>query len=140
MSGKRSQPQAWWARQSTLVSLGATALVVWLVAATWMLFAPSGSSDDGLDPRTTTTTTLPTVPGSSGAAESYDPGIYTGPVNTPTFTPRPKPGTTGGTAAPSPTQPSTLPTVWPSPKPTWPAPSPTSTPGHGHGHTKPPKP
>ena len=140
MSGKRSQPQAWWAQQATLVSLGATALVVWLVAATWMLFAPTDPSDVRIDPDTPPATTLPSVPGSSGTDASYDPGVYTGPVNTPTFTPRPKPGTTSGTAAPSPTQPSTVPTKWPSPEPTWPGPAPTTSPGHGHGHTKPPRP
>jgi hypothetical protein len=132
MTGKRSMPHVWWARRDTLLAVGGTALAVWMVVGAWMLFAPS-DHDHGFTPDQAPSQTEGVLPTQQGSTDSsYDPGVYTGPLNTPTFSPHPsrlgtatsQPGgsttTAGPTSAPHPPSTTSSPT--------------TSGPGHGHGN------
>ena len=129
MTGKRSLRQPWWARRDTLLAAGGTAVAVWIVVGAWMLVHPGGSEVGPTTPETTPTSILETPSSADTPDGGYDPGVYNGPLNTPTFTPHPsrtptgtgQPSTGGTTSGPQPT---------PEPQPT----ATTTGPGHGHGH------
>lgn len=139
MAGKRSNPHPWWARHTTLTAVGAVALVVWLSAGAWMLFAPRDPGPyDGPETGSPSTVLAPTQAPTTDFG--YDPTPYTGPLKTPKFTPRPSPGTTGG-SAPAGSDPTSQEPAPPQPtaQPTTATTDPVPGNGHGHGHTKGPK-
>jgi hypothetical protein len=128
MTGKRSMPHSWWARRDTLLAAGGTALAVWLVAGAWMLFAPAGRDAQPLSPDRDSSVLVRPTPNTSSTGSGYDPGVYTGPLNTPTFSPHPH-RTPTATGSPSGSATGGGPTgPGPTSEPT------TTGPGNGHGN------
>jgi len=137
MTGKRSMPHAWWARRDTLLAAGGTALAVWLVAGAWMLFAPAPRDTQPLAPDQDSSVLVRPPPNTSSNGSGYDPGVYTGPLNTPTFSPHPHLTPTGspsGSTTAGPTGPGPTSEPTPTIEPTTSGPGNGHGNGHGHGH------
>jgi hypothetical protein len=131
MTGKRSMPHVWWARRETLLAVGGTVLAVWKVLGAWMQFAPRDHDRGDFGPDQTPTQPAGVQPTQQTSTDSvYDPSVYKGPLNTPTFSARPSPQRTN---SPSGSATSTAPTSTTSEPPPPPASS-TSGPGNGNGH------
>jgi len=134
MTGKRSMPQVWWARRETLLAVGGTALAVWMIVGAWMLFAPSNHDRGGFTPDQAPTQPEGVQPTQQTSTDSgYDPSVYRGPLNTPSFSAHPHRSPTSGSTSGTPTTSSTTgpgspPTTQTTTQPT------TSGPGNGHGH------
>jgi len=134
MTGKRSMPHVWWARRETLLAVGGTALAVWMIVGAWMLFAPGDRDHGGLTPDQAPTQPEGVLPTQQTSTDSgYDPSVYRGPLNTPSFSPHPSPQrtTSGSTTTSAPTSSTGV----PQPPPTSATSAPTTSgPGNGHGN------
>jgi hypothetical protein len=130
-------PHVWWARRETLLAVGGTALAVWMIVGAWMLFAPSNHGGD-FAPDQAPTQPAGVQPTQEASTDSgYDPSVYRGPVNTPSFSPHPSPLRTstnapsGSGTSPAPTSTTSAP---PPPTATTSGPGNGNDNGPGHGH------
>ena len=101
-----------------------------MVLGAWMLFAPRDHDRGNFGPDQAPSQPAGVQPTQQESTDSgYDPNDYQGPLNTPTFSPRPHRSPTDSPSAPATTAPTST-TSEPPPPPT----STTSGPGNGHGH------